>query len=178
MRKVGIFISVFAFVAVSCSQAPKNTKTTDVGVVINGVTWATRNIGERGAFVSQPYHTGNLYTWDEAKNACPAGWRLPTYDEMNNLSQVPYEWVTKNGVTGREFGTAPNTLFLPAAGCREFTTSVLDSVSAVGGVGRCGVYWCGTETGHFPYFIYFYSDTTGLSTDCIMFSCSVRCVAE
>jgi uncharacterized protein (TIGR02145 family) len=32
---------------------------------------------------------GRLYTWDAAKNACPSGWHLPSYDEwitlVNNL---------------------------------------------------------------------------------------------
>ncbi|MDR0331333.1 MAG: fibrobacter succinogenes major paralogous domain-containing protein [Chitinispirillales bacterium] len=31
---------------------------------------------------------GRLYTWNAAKAACPAGWRLPTEDDWDNLSRV------------------------------------------------------------------------------------------
>ncbi|MDR0331332.1 MAG: fibrobacter succinogenes major paralogous domain-containing protein [Chitinispirillales bacterium] len=31
---------------------------------------------------------GRLYTLDAAKTACPAGWRLPTEDDWDNLSQA------------------------------------------------------------------------------------------
>ena len=41
----------------------------------NGVKWATRNVGEKGKFVSSPKKNGNLYTWDEAQTVCPSGWR-------------------------------------------------------------------------------------------------------
>jgi len=30
---------------------------------------------------------GQLYTYDEAKSACPAGWRLPTTDDWNTLKK-------------------------------------------------------------------------------------------
>ena len=85
-------------------------------VIINGVKWATRNVGSRGSFVAQPHLAGQHYTWSEAQNACPSGWRLPTKNEMESLSQAPSKLIATNGVTaGMEFGSAPNIIFLPAA---------------------------------------------------------------
>lgn len=31
---------------------------------------------------------GSLYTWEAAKNACPAGWHLPSDDEWNKLIEL------------------------------------------------------------------------------------------
>ena len=97
-------------------EEPQNSQTYDRGVVINGIKWATRNVGEKGTFVSQPHHSGNHFKWKDAKYVCPSGWRLPTKDEFNDLLLVPYRWTNINGVNGMEFGTAPNTIFLPAVG--------------------------------------------------------------
>ena len=38
--------------------------TTDPGVVINGVTWATRNVGMPGTFVASPEDPGMFYQWN------------------------------------------------------------------------------------------------------------------
>jgi uncharacterized protein (TIGR02145 family) len=79
--------------------------------VINGVKWAKCNLG-----ASSPAGYGNIYTWDAAQSACPDGWRLPTYAEQESLLNAGSIWTSQNGVNGRIFGTAPNTIFLPAAG--------------------------------------------------------------
>ncbi|GHV10413.1 hypothetical protein FACS1894162_4340 [Bacteroidia bacterium] len=98
-----------------------NTKTTDSGVVINGVKWATRNVDEKGKFVNNPEDNGYHYTWKEAQTACPVGWRVPTLAELRtllNINKVRSEWTTQNGYKGRKFTdkTTGKNLFLPAAG--------------------------------------------------------------
>lgn len=82
----------------------------DKGVVINGVKWATRNVGEPGRFVETYNQTGEYYQWNcrrswriENKNytACdsyredtvwapqndpsPRGWRIPSLQEIQSL---------------------------------------------------------------------------------------------
>lgn len=58
--------------------------------------WLTRNVAYSGtekeplgiAYVNQKrmsYIFGRYYTWDEAKEACPEGWRLPTNAEFDAL---------------------------------------------------------------------------------------------
>ena len=44
---------------------------TDVGVVINGIRWATRNVDAPGTFAVSPIDLGMLYTW-----SIPLGWTL------------------------------------------------------------------------------------------------------
>ena len=51
-------------------------------------------------------------------------WRMPTKTECEELIELPNEWVTDyndiSGLNGRVFtGTNGNTLFIPAAGCRN-----------------------------------------------------------
>ncbi|GHU70872.1 hypothetical protein FACS189413_11830 [Bacteroidia bacterium] len=87
--------------------------TIEKGVVINGVRWATRNVGRRGKFADSSEEYGEYYTFEEAKAACPDGWRLPTEDELQSLADADSIWTSENGVNGRLFG---NSVFLPAAG--------------------------------------------------------------
>ena len=63
-----------------------------------------------------------------------ANWRMPTYDEMDELkNNCAWKWTQVNGVYGRKV-TGPNgaSIFLPAAGYRD--NSYLD-------VGSDGDYW-------------------------------------
>ena len=88
----------------------KNNATIINGVTINGVTWAIKNVG---AFDASDY--GKYYTWHEAKNICPDGWRLPTKKEFESLINSGSTWTTINGKNGRKFGDSKNFVFLPAA---------------------------------------------------------------
>ena len=74
-------------------------------------------------------------------------WRMPTYDQINELfSQCTQEWKETNGVYGRLFtGPNGNTLFLPAAGYPG--SESLRSADSVGN------YWSRT-LGFEPYCAY------------------------
>jgi hypothetical protein len=64
----------------------------------DGKTYRTINIGDQVWFAENlqfigedPYNNlnctvyGQLYSWNETKDACPPGWHLPTVDEWNQL---------------------------------------------------------------------------------------------
>jgi len=93
----------------------QNTDTTDTGVVINGVTWATRNVDAPGTFAKTPESAGMFYQWnrkkgwsatepaawikvdnwdtttstgimwEKANDPSPVGWRVPTEEEQRTL---------------------------------------------------------------------------------------------
>ena len=46
---------------------PKPTDQTDVGVVINGIKWATRNVDNPGTFAATPQSAGKFYQWNRKK---------------------------------------------------------------------------------------------------------------
>ena len=111
----------------------------------SGLKWATCNVG-----ASTPTEYGNYYAWGEATTKSSytestytysyssnpttlpssadaatanwgSGWRMPTYDELNELqNNCTVTWTTQNGVNGRLFtGPNGNSIFLPAAGYRK-----------------------------------------------------------
>ena len=68
--------------------------------------------------------TDKLTTLQSSDDAATAnwgvGWRMPTYDEQNELkNNCTVTWTTQNGVNGRLFtGPNGNSIFLPPAGYR------------------------------------------------------------
>ena len=142
-KKSIITLFLIALFLTSCGTRRttiQNPATYDVGVVINGVRWATRNVDAPGTFAKNPESAGNHFTWYRAQNACPQGWRVPTREELQSLSNTDSEWTTKNGINGRLFGITPNQIFLPAAGWRN------NGNGAPFNIGVWGYYWSSTQS--------------------------------
>jgi len=181
----------------------KHSVPTDKGVVINGVKWATRNVASPGTFAAKPEDAGMFYqwnrkkawaatgvvtgwdssypsgtTWGKSNDPSPAGWRVPTFDEIKKLldtNKVSNEWTTQNGVNGRKFTdkTTGNSIFLPAVGYRTDSGGTLDNA------GTNGVYWSSTQYDNFfAYYLYFSSGYAGYYYLYRRDGQSVRAVAE
>ena len=64
-------VAVSAVFITSCNKNDdpdnSNSATTDVGVVINGVKWATRNVDAFGTFAATPESAGMFYQWNRKK---------------------------------------------------------------------------------------------------------------
>ena len=190
-----------ALVFVACSVGANAQTTTETGVVITGVKWATRNVGSTGTFVIKPEDYGGHYQWNRkdtanfflyydyyaspyptatswlaANNPCPAGWRVPTKEELSLLDtdNVTSEWTIENGINGRRFTdkTTNNSIFLPAAGYRSYNDGTLNDA------GSFGYYWSSTESSSGAYYLYFNSGYAYLYFNNLTYGFSVRCVAE
>jgi uncharacterized protein (TIGR02145 family) len=202
------FCSVMIAMAIvsfaSCEKETENDPTTDVGVVINGVKWATRNVDAVGAFVATPESTGCFYqwnrklaypatgevtgwdsstpsgtTWEKANDPSPAGWRVPTKDELKSLldaDKVRNEWTTQKGVSGRKFTdkATGKSIFLPAAGHRSYSGGTLRLA------GTDGTYWSSTKYNNSSaYSLTFDSDLAVLDYDFYRrYGLSIRPVSE
>ena len=168
---VPMCLIAFSFVSCSGDDKTTSSGTTyvngyaavDLGL---SVKWATVNIG-----AESPEDYGNYYAWGETEakdsytssNSVTYGvdmddiagdaeydaatanwgssWRMPTYDEMEELvDNCTWTWTTENGVNGY-LVTGPNTnsIFLPAAGNRNGTSLY--------NAGSDGVYWSSTPIG-------------------------------
>ena len=176
---------------VSCALTVYDVFSGD-GVTIDGVTWATRNVGIPGSFASKGSDSGMFYQWNRKigwsstepptssppnhswdnsvpsgtswtadNNPCPAGWGVPTYEEMEKLINAGYFWTTVNGKIGMKFGKDKTVIFLPAAG--YFGTTAFTDGTFRGGSylkdedGKTGSYWTDTERGnHYAYDLRFY----------------------
>ncbi|MDR2475325.1 MAG: hypothetical protein LBD45_05660, partial [Bacteroidales bacterium] len=156
-------LSGWAVTADEISNLLPNYKIYDKGVVINGVNWSTRNVGENGEFVSSPEKCGIDYTWDAAQHVCPVDWSLPTREDIMSLldsENVTSEWTIQNGVNGYLFTdkTTGATLFLPAAGGRDGNTGSLNNR------GLAGYYWSSTPfSSDQAYYLQFFSYDTSCS---------------
>ena len=107
-----------------------------------------------------------------ANDPCPRGWRVPTHAELISLANSGGEWTTVRGVAGRRFGTAPNTIFLPAAGWRS-------DIGTIAGVGSGGNYWSSSVRETVGRSLQFYSgnvNSGGLNLR--VNGLSVRCVSD
>ena len=152
-------------------EPPQDPLTYDEGVVINGVKWATRNVAAPGTFAIKPEDagmfyqwnrktawaiTGNVTGWDTSKpegdiweksnDPSPAGWHVPTLDEIEALldaEKVTSGWIAINGINGRKFTdkTSGNSIFLFPAGCRMPIDGLFD------GNGLWGNYWSSEQKG-------------------------------
>ena len=167
-KKLVITLSILTLFT-SC-ETRSNANTFDEGVVINGIRWATRNVDRPGTFTENPEDSGMHFLWNSRRgwnannyserrvrkrvdgrvtrgnswahrnDPCPRGWRVPTLEEMQLLQNANSEWATINGVNGRLFGTAPNQVFLPAAGL--LTWGGVDEKDSE------GIYWSSTPARH------------------------------
>jgi hypothetical protein len=96
-----LFFSLIAAVALSVSFASCSkddddnetalTATTEPGVVINGVKWATRNVDSVGYFADSPESFGRYYQWNRKK-----AWTAGSTDGMDNSDPTGTTWETEN----------------------------------------------------------------------------------
>jgi len=177
------------------------------GVVINGVRWATRNVGTPGAFASSPCDPGMFYqwncrtgwpaigsitgwdnrnptgdTWAKANDPSPTGWRVPTLAEIQKLldtNNVTNEWIDKNGLTGMKFidKVTGNTLFLPIVNYRFYDNGDFCNSLNVG-----NMYWSSTAkdalNAYYLYFCYTNVCYTEIQRSYRSYGLSIRPVAE
>ena len=82
-------------------------------------------------------------------------WRIPTYDEMNELkNSCTIIWTTLNGVNGHLFtGPNGNSIFLPVAGVRYD--------SSLYGAGSEGYYWTSSLRSVYPDCAWFFGFDSG-----------------
>ena len=156
MKRKNFFMAILIAFCVQTSFAQ------ETGVVINGVTWATRNVGAPGTFAAAPESSGMFYqwnrptawsttgsvsgwdssnstgtTWETANDPSPAGWRVPTMEELAKLidaTKVDFAFTTENGINGGRFTdkTTGNSIFLPAVGGRNNSSGDIVSAGVYG----------------------------------------------
>jgi len=166
MRIRNILINICVVITILNANAQNSIS--DEGVEINGFIWATSNVG-----ATNPEDYGSFYTWEEAQNACPAGWILPTFAALERLANTNSEWTTVNGKNGQRIGSGDNTLFLPATGMHGTDGSVTH-------VGSHGLYW-GNRSTKISYMWFLYIDNDGVGPvefNTQLFKMSVRCVKK
>ena len=183
---------------VSCGKKKHNVHGyVDLGL---SVKWATCNVGattpeDYGHYFAwgetspkDEYTEDNCSTYgkqmsdiagDAQYDAATANWggtwRMPTDAEMQELiDKCTWTWTTQNGVNGYKVeGPSGNSIFLPAAGCRFW--------SSLGYAGNDGYYWSSTPSDYYDDFafgLHFDSDGRIMGNDDRDDGQSVRPVLE
>ena len=92
-------------------------------------------------------------TWEKSNDPSPAGWRVPTLDEIKTLLdtvKVKNFWIMQKGVFGTKFidKATGNTLFLPIVNYRTYEGILWN------GELKFGQYWSSTaDTKDFAHFL-------------------------
>ena len=108
---------------------------TDAGMFYQwnrGVGWSSTNplVNSNGGTTwDSSIPTGTA--WYAENDPCPAGWRVPTEAELDDMRSPGSIAMTYNGVSGRLFGIAPDIFFFPAAGSRYHSDGSFRGVDTV-----------------------------------------------
>lgn len=111
---------------------------------------------------------------------CPIGWRVPTYDELNTLSQNHSDWTThKKNQPGYWYcGTCSYSddvpqIFFPAASSTSYGSGVWDDL------GYDGLYWTSKPSSDDgACILLLYEGFSSMSRSSRANGCSVRCVKD
>ena len=187
----------------------------DPGVDIGNIRWAISNVDQPNTFAPYPHSAGRLFQWGTLNgethhwpatgaisgwntstnrvawtadnHPCPAGWRLPTRQELLVLFNTNSDWHSNwdgTGVAGRVFpagataervtGTSPTAIFLPAVGHRQDTAGGLFFRNIE------GEYWSSTldPTHPLAYRLIVRANNPRLIAVSVVNAFSVRCVQE
>jgi len=138
------------------------------------IGWSSTNLmvnNEGSKTWNQSTSTG--VRWEVTNDPCPAGWRVPTKEEIRSLVNSGSTWGKLNGVNGRFFGNGNQKVFLPAAGYRYGSGGTLDLQ------GSLGYYWSSTPSGSYgAHGLGFGSGLADVGNFVRTCGFSIRCVSE
>ena len=122
-------------------------------------------------------------TWEKANDPCPAGWRVPTIEELESLVISGGYLGVFNGVNGYFFGNGDQRVFLPATGLRHIGAGSMLDKGELYGVGFYGNYWSSKPYESLgAYFLCFYPGyeirVSTFEHSSRAFGFPLRCVAE
>ena len=176
-------LSAFALLFASCTDILSGEESTSPPIILPGMPgleWMTENLSGYGG---TEINGNTYYTYDEAVEAVKQlgnGWRLPTREEVEALSEL--EGSGDADRKGRWFGGNHDTdhagsLFLPASGCYVVSTGSLIHICTSGYIWSSSPYIVDGSIGYLAGHLQFYLDGAFVQAcDRPSFGFTVRCV--
>ena len=146
---------------IACSESftdPRDGQSYDV-VKIGGLTWFAENLNfmtegsvcpEGDSRKCSEY--GRLYTWDDARTACPEGWRLPDSADFATLVEQAggADFASSMAVAGEKLkstgGWFKKGNGTDALGFNALPAGYRSAEGAYGGIGGYAYFWSATAT--------------------------------
>ena len=122
-------------------KSGRKLQNNSVGVKIDGVYWAAYNVGASDADLY-----GSIFTFDDAQNACPKGWRTPTKSEWESL-------FANCSLTTRVNGNGKRGRWL--SGSKTYSASVPAIFLPYRNGSAIGYYWSSTLINSSGYYLNF-----------------------
>lgn len=202
-----LFAMLWSLYPVVCAQPgepftdSRNNKTYQT-VAIGSQTWMAENLNyempDSWCYENNPEYCrqyGRLYTYEAAKNACPAGWHTPTEEEWRELElflgmseKEVYEYLYRgedigaklksregwNSEDGRNYGSNESGFNALPGGIRVFHNGSFINL------GKQGYWWSSSRDVKFSWRRSLFADKTGIDRDLATLTnaYSVRCVKD
>jgi uncharacterized protein (TIGR02145 family) len=146
------------------------------GIKLGDQFWMNKNL-DIGEGVNNPEHPefGKYYTWDQAMNSVPEGWRLPSKEDCEKLSNYINTFELKNHETWSKHGNGNNSIGFNALPTGYYFSGEFYDVGII------TIWWSITELNHSNAYIMLINGGTGkiiISDDNKRYSNSVRCVQD
>lgn len=125
-----LFTGAICFITILYAQSTgnvKQTKNSDEGVTIGGITWATRNVGAPGTFVEKYWETGMYYQWNKR-----VGWSRECDEEGYPYYSIPdgIKWDDYHNWDS-DINPCPDGWRIPSMNEYEILLSAMDSARSV-----------------------------------------------
>ena len=160
---------------------------------INGATWMAQNYYSQNAGLDYKNASavtsvlGRLYTWEEAKNACPAGWHLPSAAEWDALgTQAAPLMAGASFLDERMWKLTNGQVITNALGFNAIPVGMADLTSSMDkfrGYGQYAIFWtasAGTDAdlAQYRYIRYDEEEVKKGEGHISSLALSVRCVKD